>query len=427
VRRSAFRHGWRRTTSVALASMCAMTTTAAAASAASAAPRSDVPDGAGAGSMAAAGGASASPVPEIVAVTCAVGCVDLSAVQPGATLRLTGANLATATSVVFTGAAGPADDVAAKPEHVTGTSADVVVPAGVVDGPLVVQSGGMASAPSDDAIAVGVAATDLGVTGAPIAKVVANLRTSAVLDTHLSAHTVYFAGAKPATLTVTVKGPAPVALSVALVRVPDGTVVRRWTTPAVAPGGHQNVSWDGKVGKTVPDAASRYQFQVWTSATPTTAVAAQADAAPVVADTVELRPFAFPIAGKHTYGDGAARFGTGRSGHTHEGQDVFAACGTPIVAARGGTVRYSGFQAAAGNYLVIDGAGTGEDTAYMHLRDAPLPAQGDAVQTGEVIGYVGDTGDADGCHLHFELWTAPGWYTGGHPIDPLPALKSWDV
>jgi murein DD-endopeptidase MepM/ murein hydrolase activator NlpD len=79
-------------------------------------------------------------------------------------------------------------------------------------------------------------------------------------------------------------------------------------------------------------------------------------------------------------------------------------------------VTFNGSQSAAGNYLVIDGDGTGDDTAYMHLRDAALPAKGDRVQTGEVVGYVGDTGDANGCHLHFELWTAPGWYTGGHLI-----------
>jgi murein DD-endopeptidase MepM/ murein hydrolase activator NlpD len=379
------------------------------------------------GPMVAAGGASASPVPTISAVTCGIGCVDLSAVQPGASLHVKGANLATTTTVVFAGSDSPTDDVTAKPTHLTGTGIDVVVPAGAADGPLVVQSGAMASAPSDDAITIGTPATELGVTGAPVAKVVANLRSTALLDTRLSSRTVYFAGAKPATLTVTVKGSAPVALSVALVRVPDGTVVRRWTTPPVAPGAQQAISWDGKVGKTVPDATSRYQFQVWTSASPTTAVAAQADAAPVVADTVELRPFAFPVAGKHSYGGSSARFGTGRSGHSHEGQDLFAACGTPIVAARGGTVEFSGFQSAAGNYLVIDGAGTAEDTAYMHLRDTALPAKGDAVETGEVIGYVGDTGDADGCHLHFELWTAPGWYTGGHAVDPLGALKSWDV
>jgi murein DD-endopeptidase MepM/ murein hydrolase activator NlpD len=49
------------------------------------------------------------------------------------------------------------------------------------------------------------------------------------------------------------------------------------------------------------------------------------------------------------------------------------------------------------------------------------------VLTGQAIGEVGDTGDAHGCHLHLELWSGPGWYTGGQPIDPLPFLKAWDA
>ena len=62
----------------------------------------------------------------------------------------------------------------------------------------------------------------------------------------------------------------------------------------------------------------------------------------------------------------------------------------------------------------------------MHLRDAALVEKGARVHTGQLIGYVGDTGRADGCHLHFELWAGPGWYTGGEPFDPMPLLKAWD-
>jgi murein DD-endopeptidase MepM/ murein hydrolase activator NlpD len=76
---------------------------------------------------------------------------------------------------------------------------------------------------------------------------------------------------------------------------------------------------------------------------------------------------------------------------------------------------------------VIDGAGTGIDFMYAHLRQPALVATGDPVYTGQQIGEVGDTGRASGCHLHFEEWSAPGWYQGGHPFDPLPDLKRWDA
>ena len=63
----------------------------------------------------------------------------------------------------------------------------------------------------------------------------------------------------------------------------------------------------------------------------------------------------------------------------------------------------------------------------MHLREAAIVDEGDRVRTGQPIGFVGDTGRAVGCHLHFEEWCAPGWYSGGSPFDPLPDLRAWDA
>ncbi len=127
----------------------------------------------------------------------------------------------------------------------------------------------------------------------------------------------------------------------------------------------------------------------------------------------------FPIAGRHRYGDG---LGAGRG---HQGQDVFAKCGTPLVALLDATVQHRAFQSSAGNYVVLQTA-DGASYAYMHLRSPAPVRRGDKLRAGDPVGKVGDTGRASGCHLHFEQWTAPGWYEGGKAVDPLPLLRRLD-
>ena len=128
----------------------------------------------------------------------------------------------------------------------------------------------------------------------------------------------------------------------------------------------------------------------------------------------------FPIRGHYTYGDG---LGAGRD---HQGQDIMAKCGLPIVAAQAGRVELVDYHPAAGNYVVIDGAGKEPDTVYMHLTNRASVRKRQAVAAGEQLGTVGRTGNASACHLHFEMWSSPGYYTGGSVIDPLPYLKRWD-
>ena len=105
---------------------------------------------------------------------------------------------------------------------------------------------------------------------------------------------------------------------------------------------------------------------------------------------------------------------------------VFAACGTPLVAIHTGTVKAKAFQGSAGNYVVIDAQGVKQDYFYAHLKAPAMVSEGQKVTTGQRLGKVGETGNAQGCHLHFEIWTGGGWYTGGKPIDPLKLLKYWD-
>ena len=134
----------------------------------------------------------------------------------------------------------------------------------------------------------------------------------------------------------------------------------------------------------------------------------------------------FPIPGPHSYGGASARFGAGRSGRSHQGQDVFAACGERLLSAQAGTVKARGYQGSGGgHYLVVAGA-DGHDYVYMHLLKASWAGQGTVVTRGGQIGRVGESGNASDCHLHFEMWAPPGWYTGGAPYDPYYLLLQWD-
>ncbi len=132
-------------------------------------------------------------------------------------------------------------------------------------------------------------------------------------------------------------------------------------------------------------------------------------------------PAAFPIAGTVDWGTEINRFGGGRG---HDGQDLFADCGTAVRAARGGKVVEAETGGAEGNYAVIESEDGGQQ-AYLHLLEPATVTAGDAVAAGRRIGAVGQTGNAQGCHLHFELWTAPGRFTGGQALDPYATLRRW--
>jgi murein DD-endopeptidase MepM/ murein hydrolase activator NlpD len=205
-----------------------------------------------------------------------------------------------------------------------------------------------------------------------------------------------------------------------------GEAVRIFYRNDVAPNVPLRIRWDGTTAEGRPARNGRYSFRIGAQgASASIARRASASSEPLSLGFA-LYGYAFPVLGPHDFGGAAGRFGAPRSGHTHQGQDVMAACGQTEVAARGGTVQYAGYEGNAGNYIVIDGKGTGFDFMYAHLAEPSPLKTGDPVRTGQPIGVVGETGDATACHLHFEIWTAPGWYEGGSPIDPLPYLERWD-
>jgi murein DD-endopeptidase MepM/ murein hydrolase activator NlpD len=143
---------------------------------------------------------------------------------------------------------------------------------------------------------------------------------------------------------------------------------------------------------------------------------------------LDLRDHRFPVDGAHGFGGPGARFGAPRPGHIHQGQDITAAEGTPIVAPRAGLITWRAYQAGgAGYYLVLAGQDEPYNYVFMHLqRGSLLVSQGDIVTTGQMLARVGSTGESTGPHLHFEIWDGP-WANGGHPVDPMPFLKAWDT
>jgi len=135
----------------------------------------------------------------------------------------------------------------------------------------------------------------------------------------------------------------------------------------------------------------------------------------------------FPVQGPFSFGGPDARFGVGRPGHTHQGQDITAAEGTPVVTPLAGTVHWTAYQeGGAGYYVVIAGA-DGRHYVFMHLQQGSIAVtKGAPVTAGQRVGLVGSTGSSTGPHLHFEIWINGWWATmASTPIDPLPELLAW--
>jgi murein DD-endopeptidase MepM/ murein hydrolase activator NlpD len=364
--------------------------------------------------------APSGPAPVILDVRC-VGnpgapCVETHRIERGGTLRVSGRNLERAAQLLFYGSKGERDDALASVSGAGPGSAVASVPPSARSGPVAVIDATGRRSLRWTGLVLDDPLRDFGTyqpLGAP----------SPVRVTVSKPRRIYYGGAQKSVFTYDVVGPSAMDLQVNLVRSSDGKVVQTWNRPASAPGAHNRVIWSGSVRGRVP-AEGRYAFRV-SALGASTAGLRSAPSAPGD-ESVSLYGHVFPVRGAHEFGLGAGRFGAPRSGHSHQGQDVMAACGTPLVAARGGKVKFSGFHAAAGYYVVIDGKGTDVDYAYMHLRQRAAVQTGDPVYSGQDLGEVGDTGDAQGCHLHFEEWSAPGWYDGGSPYDPLPDLRRWD-
>jgi murein DD-endopeptidase MepM/ murein hydrolase activator NlpD len=120
-------------------------------------------------------------------------------------------------------------------------------------------------------------------------------------------------------------------------------------------------------------------------------------------------------------GSAATEFGASRSGHMHEGQDVFAPTGTPLVAVAEGEVVETGTDSGRGNYVSIHDPREDRTYNYFHLQEPASVKQGEAVRAGQRIGAVGCSGSCYGEHIHFEVRRGADPY--GPAEDPMPFLE----
>lgn len=129
--------------------------------------------------------------------------------------------------------------------------------------------------------------------------------------------------------------------------------------------------------------------------------------------------FAFPVRAPYSFVD---TYGAPRAGYRrHQGVDIFAVAGTPLYAVVDGVIEDKGYNALGGNKLWLRSPGDGWRYYYAHLRGfAPGINNGTRVRKGQLIGYVGNTGNAITTppHLHFEAHVP-----GGSSTNPYPILR----
>lgn len=238
-------------------------------------------------------------------------------------------------------------------------------------------------------------------------------RASFVLDHARVVHHSVLFGGRPLALRFRFRSAEKRDIRVWIERLDDRRRAWHRVLRNAAPDATHKVGWDGltDAGRAARD--GRYRVLVG----PT-------DGHLHTAARFVLHGHVFPVRGRHSTRGAIGRFGAPRSGgRTHEGFDIVADCGTPIVAARAGRVRKRAYSSSLyGNYLIVRSLLEGRDYWYAHLRSPPPFTRGDRVRTGQVLGRVGDTGNARtvGCHLHFEI------HVGDRPIDPEPQLRAWD-
>ncbi|MDP9385985.1 MAG: M23 family metallopeptidase, partial [Actinomycetota bacterium] len=142
--------------------------------------------------------------------------------------------------------------------------------------------------------------------------------------------------------------------------------------------------------------------------------------APKIPRRLTAKRFAFPVFGEDARV--ADDFGADRQIGDHKGNDVFAAFGAPVLAVTDGEIFKVGTLPISGNRLWLR-SDAGDEFFYAHLSAfSPAAVNGRRVKGGQVLGFTGNTGDAEPTppHVHFEIHPA-----GGKAIDPYEILTAW--
>jgi murein DD-endopeptidase MepM/ murein hydrolase activator NlpD len=149
---------------------------------------------------------------------------------------------------------------------------------------------------------------------------------------------------------------------------------------------------------------------------------------PEVTARLSAGGYVFPVFGPASFGDSFGGPRPGVPGGWHHGEDIFAPLGTPLLACADGTIHTVGFNRLGGYRLWLRDE-SGNEFYYAHLSAySPLAVEGNSVEAGDVIGFVGDTGDAEGGspHLHFEIHPAAMLGLGyDGVVAPYPILVAW--
>jgi murein DD-endopeptidase MepM/ murein hydrolase activator NlpD len=140
--------------------------------------------------------------------------------------------------------------------------------------------------------------------------------------------------------------------------------------------------------------------------------------------------YVFPVYGPASFTNTYGAFRGDVAGNWHHGDDIFAPLGAPLLACADGIVFSVGWNDVGGNRLWLRDS-QGNEFYYAHLSAfTPLAKNGHHVKAGEVIGFVGNTGDAEGTppHLHFEVHPVSLLFMGyDGAVDPTAYLVAWRV